>query len=40
LFDSVTENFILTGDEQYLHRAWKINNKGEKVDSIKVKGHL
>ncbi len=40
LFDKVSENFILTGDELYLTTIKKINNKGEEIDSLKVKGHL
>ncbi len=40
LFDRVNENFILTGDELYLTTIRKINNKGEEIDSLKVKGHL
>jgi len=40
LFDRVSENFILTGDELYLTTIKKVNNKGEEIDSLKVKGHL
>ncbi len=40
LFDKVTENFILTGDELYLTTIRKINNKGEEIDSLEIKGHL
>jgi len=40
LFDKVTKNFILTGDELYLTTIRKINNKGEEIDSLEIKGHL
>ncbi|MCF6351950.1 MAG: hypothetical protein L3J06_02965 [Cyclobacteriaceae bacterium] len=40
LFDKVAENFILTGDELYLTTIRKINNKGEEIDSLEIKGHL
>ena len=40
LFDRVSKNFILTGDELYLTTIKKINNRGEEIDSLKVKGHL
>jgi len=40
LFDKLNKNFIFTKDELYLSTIWKINSKGEKIDSLKIKGYL
>ncbi|MCF6349349.1 MAG: hypothetical protein L3J20_13830 [Flavobacteriaceae bacterium] len=40
LFDRINENFIFTGDSGYLTTIRKVNNKGEEIDSLKIKGAL
>ncbi len=40
LFDRVTKNFILTGNSEYQITSRKINENGEEIDSLKIKGYL
>ncbi len=40
LFDRITGNFILTGDELYKTTIRKINKNGELIDSLEIEGYL
>ncbi len=40
LFDRITGNFILSGDELYKTTIQKINKNGELIDSLEIEGHL